>query len=164
MSNWLDDFCQIIDYDRMKRGKRLYESNHVQHFTMNSDRTGFSAAVRGSGDRIYHVQATFPQIDGEMPDIEQLRVQCDCPDWVEFCKHSICAIHFFSEYGHAPVSSPNKNFPEVEQAKHRIQWAMRQPMVSLPELGAPPFLNERKSFDEMHRVLLRHLRTSRSDH
>jgi uncharacterized Zn finger protein len=153
---WLEDFFHIVDRNRLERGKALYRQGQLLDFQEKEKEDGFYAKVKGSRGKPYEVEAYFPIVEEGLPDIEEMFVECSCPDWVEFCKHSICAIIYFcNELNHEPpVFSVSQT--QWDTGVNEIQTAMNEDMVSITMLEPLSFMGG--TLNEMHRVVKRKLR------
>jgi uncharacterized Zn finger protein len=90
--NWLKEVFSTIDAKRLKRGTALYDEGSLIHFEENE--RGFKASVQGSRRNPYTVEGVLQlnDVDHQLPDPRKLDVDCTCPDWIDICKHSVCAI------------------------------------------------------------------------
>ncbi|HET7615426.1 MAG TPA: hypothetical protein VFK27_00620 [Bacillales bacterium] len=158
---WLEQFFKIVDFGRRERGKQLYKKNKLLNFRKNPGGDGFTAKVKGSGDKIYRIEAYYPQVDEGMPDIEEMKMNCTCPDWVEFCKHSVCAVMCLAKNANGESVIWKDVSPEVDEAAEKISLAMKRDMETLRDLGEPPFLRGTGQFLEMHKIIRKKLRAGR---
>jgi uncharacterized Zn finger protein len=90
----LKEFFSIVDVNRLKRGKILYNQGSIVDFKRKEN--GFFAKIQGSRKLPYETKAVFSCDETGLPVIDSLYIDCTCPDWVEFCKHGICAMVYFS--------------------------------------------------------------------
>ncbi|HET7579464.1 MAG TPA: hypothetical protein VFK33_09295 [Bacillales bacterium] len=151
-AEWLEkEFFPVIDRGRLERGKRLYRKGNPAIFRKNED--GFSAVVQGSRAKSYEVDAYLSLDKTGLPDIEEMSVVCSCPDWVEFCKHSVCAVIRYCE--EQPSMLPDSvEREEVED----VRKAITRDLEKITDLG--PFFSFRGggSVEEMHRIVQKKLR------
>lgn len=89
--NWLKEVFSTIDAKRLKRGTTLYDEGSLIHFEENE--RGFKASIQGARRNPYTVEGVFQLLDDDqLPDPHTLDVDCTCPDWINICHHSVCAI------------------------------------------------------------------------
>lgn len=95
VENWLERFRSIVQVSRLRRGQLLYEQGRVLQYAKTNQ--GFTAKIQGSRRFPYEIDADFSSDENGLPDLDDFYIECSCPDWVEYCKHSICAVLFFSD-------------------------------------------------------------------
>lgn len=163
VEKWLNDFFRMVDDNRLQRGRKLYRAGKVTDFEINSDRNKFYAKVHGSRTKPYTVEGYFSGgSEEELPDLDDLFIECSCPDWVEFCKHSVSVmIRYAQERQQNPnaVQFVQRTEPNPENAQVKeLKKAMSSEMVSLPTLGNPPFLDANRELKEIHGIVRDKLR------
>lgn len=156
--DWFDDFFRIVDRNRLDRGRKLFQGGHLKQ--MNIHQYGFHAIVDGTQLSEYEIHSQFPINEHGMPDLEHLSIECSCKDWVEFCKHSICAMISYCE-GRTSASSENHSFV-YNKKKTEVEGVLNRNMDQLMDLGAPPVQGMERSFDQMQDMIRKKLRNSGS--
>jgi uncharacterized Zn finger protein len=132
VEDWLERFISIVDVNRLKRGKLLYNQGRVVQYAKNNN--GFAAKVQGSGKLPYNIDADFSYDENGLPGLDDLYVECSCPDWVEYCKHSICAVLFFSGELNRELSKTeavNKNDLPNQERLRKLTMASEHDILSL---------------------------------
>lgn len=167
--DWLQDFFREPDTARLKRGRDLYDQGKVSRF--EGDHDGFIAKVKGSGRRSYDVNCDIDAFDENgLPDFEHFHVECTCPDWVDICKHSICAvIYYASQIDKQPgdfflVDMENNLTTTMNQVNEELQHQLQQlenlagsSKHSILSLGEAPFwklsIGFDKAMEDVHHVV-----------
>jgi uncharacterized Zn finger protein len=91
IQSWLTTFFNRVDSGRLKRGRELYHSGALQHFEERE--STFLASIQGSRHSPYVVEGEFLSFDSnDRPDPQAIDLECSCPDWIDVCKHSVCAV------------------------------------------------------------------------
>ncbi|HET7658495.1 MAG TPA: hypothetical protein VFK37_09400 [Bacillales bacterium] len=147
---WLKAFFQVVDHNRLNRGKKLYRDDHLLKLKKQKD--GFFAVVQGSGYYQYDIDARFETDEDGMPDLEKLSVDCSCKDWVEFCKHAICAMIGYCEEGNS------RSFVVFDEKKTDVEHILSRDMEQLMDLGSLPVLGKERSFDKMQSIVQKKIR------
>lgn len=163
VDEWLNDFFQIVDDNRLQKGRRLYHAGKVMEFGFDQDRNKFHAKVQGSRNKPYTVEGYFSGVSGdELPDLDDLFIECSCPDWVEFCKHAVSVmIHYGEERKQKPnaVQFVQSMQPEPENAQVReLKKSMSAEMVSITSLQSPPFFETSRELKDIHSIVRDKLR------
>lgn len=91
IQKWLFEFFNTVDSGRLRRGSSLYRSGALLAFSETDD--GFIATMLGSHGDEYEIDGEIDYIheDGYL-DVDELYVECSCPDDTYVCKHSVCAV------------------------------------------------------------------------
>lgn len=151
--DWLQQFFRVVDRSRLERGRKLYSEEKL--LSLRKTEEGFLAHVRGSRSKTYEVHAHFTTDEDGLPDIEELAIECSCPDWVEFCKHSICTmIHYCHHELDVKMEKPGRFSKYAEDVKK----AMTRDMQQIADLGPPPFLSNDQTLLRMHGIVQKKLR------
>lgn len=150
--DWLNEFFGIVDRNRLSRGKKMYRDQHLK--SLKEHHGGFYAVVRGSRAKNYEVHAQFPVDEKGIPELEGLTIECSCKDWVEFCKHSICAVISYCE---GEMTGSRKDLLDHETVT-AVETLMTRNMDQLIDLGPLPVLGKERSFDKMQYIVQKKLR------
>lgn len=150
---WLQQFFKIVDRNRLERGKRLYHDEKTVLFKKKNN--GFFAIVQGSRSKTYEVDAHFTTDESGFPDIEELAIECSCPDWVEYCKHSICSvIHYCKD----ELILPEQQSKGLSKHAQEINDTIHRDMEQIADLGPLPFLQGDQTLMRMQRIVQKKLR------
>lgn len=125
--NWLKEVFSTVDSKRLKRGTVLYDEGGLIHFEENE--RGFKASIQGSRRNPYTVEGVIQLIDDDqLPDPRTLDVDCTCPDWIDICKHSVCAII------HIATKLDKRSLPPLQETSFSKTRQSRKQQDDLQEL------------------------------
>lgn len=154
LQQWLEkEFYPVVDRNRLERGKKLYNSGKL--VDLKDSEEGFFATVRGSGGKAYQIDAFLPVDDEGVPDIEEIVISCSCPDWAEFCKHTVCALMGYCLEQEALHSATATVFNETAR---EVKKTLKDDMETIYDLTPIPLLRESGRLEQMHRTVAKKLR------
>lgn len=125
--NWLKELFSTVDSKRIMRGKDLYDDGSLIHFEEREG--GFKAYIQGGRRNPYTVEGEFRLVDDiHLPDPHSIDVNCTCPDWIDICKHSVCAII------HLATKLDKRTLPPVEKTALTTSRLSRKQQDDLQEM------------------------------
>lgn len=105
VQNWLNNLFSSVDSKRLKKGKELYDNGALIHFEGHEG--GFKASIQGTRRNPYTVEGAFHLFtDDNLPDPQSIDIDCTCPDWIDICKHCVCAIIHLATKLDRPLHTP----------------------------------------------------------
>lgn len=154
LQQWLEkEFFPVLDRSRLERGKKLYDSERM--IELEGHGQGFFATVSGSRGKKYEIDAYLPVDESGEPDIETMSISCSCPDWVEFCKHGICAMIVYCSEQEGSIPAVFRTHGGTEEVKK----ALSDEMETIMDLAPVPLLGgEAGKLRRMHRTVRMKLR------
>lgn len=164
LQSWLKTFFNRVDSGRLERGRDLYHSGALIDFKEHE--SAFVATIQGSRRTPYVVEGQFLSFDRhDRPDPQTIEVECSCPDWVDICKHSACAViqlavEMDKRLG-TPLRTPSKKIKprlvitskdkEVEDQLQQLEQVARSNPRTLLSLENAPFWVFKKGLNKAMR-------------